>query len=90
MINNKIYIAFGFHVSCYHSYRGDSNDSMGFGNDIKNIREIISELDKFNKDGIKVRGTWDIDNFYTLEKILPTYAPDIASQFPLTAVPRDL
>lgn len=77
MINNKIYIAFGFHVSCYHSYRGDSNDSMGFGNDIKNIREIISELDKFNKDGIKVRGTWDIDNFYTLEKILPTYAPDI-------------
>lgn len=75
--NNKIHIAYGFHVNCYHSYRGDTNDNLGFGSDIRIIRKILDVLTKFNEQGIPVKGTWDTENFFSLQKILPEYAPDI-------------
>jgi hypothetical protein len=77
MKENKIHVGFGFHVNCYHSYRGDTNDSLGFGSDIRIIRQIIEVLDKCNADGIPDKGTWDSENFFSLEQILPEYAPDI-------------
>lgn len=76
-MERKIHLAFGFHVNCYHSYRGDSNDNLGFGSDIRIIRQIIRVLDDFNRKGIPVKATWDTENFFSLEKILPQYAPDI-------------
>ncbi len=77
MKENKIHIAYGFHVNCYHSYRGDSNDNLGFGSDIRIIRKILDTLTEFNKEGVPVKGTWDTENFFSLQKILPEYAPDI-------------
>ncbi|MBR3835464.1 MAG: glycosyl hydrolase family 57 [Clostridia bacterium] len=77
MTDNKIHIAYGFHVNCYHSYRGDTNDNLGFGSDIRIIRKILDTLTEFNKKGIPVKGTWDTENFFSLQKILPRYAPDI-------------
>ena len=77
MIGNKIHVAYGFHVNCYHSYRGDTNDNLGFGSDIRIIRKILDTLTELNKKGIPVKGTWDTENFFSLEKILPEYAPDI-------------
>lgn len=77
MKENKIHIAYGFHVNCYHSYRGDSNDNLGFGSDIRIIRKTLDILTEFNKKGIPVKGTWDTENFFSLQKILPEYAPDI-------------
>ncbi len=77
MKGNTIHVAFGFHVNCYHSYRGDTDDAQGFGSDIRIIRKIISALDTLNAEGIPVKGTWDCENFYSLERILPKYAPDI-------------
>ncbi|MCR4902262.1 MAG: hypothetical protein K6A23_05345 [Butyrivibrio sp.] len=74
---NKVYVGFGFHVNFYHSDRGDSKDDKGFGNDINNIRYILDVLDKANESGIPIKGTWDIENYYTLEKMLPESAPDI-------------
>ena len=76
-MKHKIHIAYGFHVNCYHSYRGDTNDEQGFGSDIRIIRKIIGTLDKLNAEGIPVKGTWDSENFFSLEQILPQYAPDI-------------
>lgn len=76
-MNYHIHIAFGFHVNCYHSYRGDTDDAQGFGSDLRIIRKIIRTLDALNADGIPVKGTWDCDNCYSLERILPAYAPDI-------------
>lgn len=76
-MENKIHIAYGFHVNCYHSYRGDTNDNLGFGSDIRIIRKILDTLTQFNQNGIPVKGTWDCENFFSLEKILPEYAPDI-------------
>ena len=73
----KVHIAYGFHVNCYHSYRGDTNDAQGFGSDLRIIRGIIHTLDALNAEGIPVKGTWDSENFFSLERILPTYAPDI-------------
>lgn len=77
MTKYKIHIAYGFHVNCYHSYRGDSNDNLGFGSDIRIINKILDILTQFNEDGIPVKGTWDTENFFSLEKILPEYAPEI-------------
>ncbi len=77
MKENKIHIAYGFHVNCYHSYRGDTNDNLGFGSDIRIIRKILDILTQFNEKGIPVKGTWDTENFFSLQKILPEYAPDI-------------
>lgn len=75
--NYKVHVGFGFHVNCYHSYRGDTNDAFGFGNDIRIIRHIIDTLDSWNARGVAAKGTWDFENAYSLEKILPEYAPDI-------------
>ena len=76
-MDKRIHIAYGFHVNCYHSYRGDTPDGQGFGSDIRIIRKIIAALDELNDAGIPVKGTWDCENFFSLEKILPEYAPDI-------------
>ena len=72
-----VHVGFGFHVNCYHSYRGDTPDALGFGGDLRIIRHILDVLDDRNKRGIPVRGTWDFENAYSLEQILPAYAPDI-------------
>jgi hypothetical protein len=76
---HKVHIAFGFHVNLYHSFRGDTNDENGFGQDIRVIRHIIKELDSFNRRGIPVSGIWDFDNLFSLQEILPVHAPDIIS-----------
>ena len=74
---SKVHIGFGFHVNCYHSYRGDTNDALGFGGDIRIMRHILDTLDERNARGIPVRGAWDFENAFSLEKVLPEYAPDI-------------
>ncbi|MGB9808658.1 MAG: glycosyl hydrolase family 57 [Caldanaerobacter sp.] len=74
---SKIHLGFGFHVNLYHSYRGDTPDEAGFGSDIRVIRKIIEVLNEYNEKGIHVKGTWDIENAFSLEQILPQYAPDI-------------
>lgn len=73
----KVYIAFGFHVNLYHSFRGDTNDNDGFGRDIRVIRNTLQTLDNFNKQGVKVKAVWDIENAFSLQDKLPRYAPDI-------------
>lgn len=73
----KIHLAFRFHINFYHSYRGDKPDETGFGKDIRIIRYILDVLDKYNRMGIPVRGTWDSENYFSLEKLIPQYCPDI-------------
>jgi len=73
----KVYVAYGFHVNLYHSYRIDTNNEEGFGKDIRIIRKIIEVLDKKNQEGIPVKGVWDSENLFSLQEQLPKYAPDI-------------
>jgi hypothetical protein len=72
-----IYIAFRFHGNFYHSYRGDTPDELGFGKDIRIIRHLIKTLDDLNARGIPVCGTWDFENYFSLEQIMPAHCPDI-------------
>ena len=44
----NVHVAFGFHVNCYHSYRGDTPDALGFGGDLRIIRHILDTLDEHN------------------------------------------
>ncbi|HSN94527.1 MAG TPA: VTT domain-containing protein [Anaerolineaceae bacterium] len=73
----KIHLAFRFHGNFYHSYRGDTPDELGFGTDIRIIRNTLHVLDAFNARGVPVRGTWDFENYFSLEKIMPEYCPDL-------------
>lgn len=77
---STISLAFRFHVNFYHSYRGDSLDERGIGKDIRVIRSILDDLDALNAAGIPVCGTWDIENYYSLETYLPRHAPDIVER----------
>lgn len=72
-----IHLAFRFHVNLYHSYRGDSLDERGIGKDIRIIRHLLDTLDSLNAAGIPVRGSWDIENHYSLQLYLPRHAPDV-------------
>ncbi len=76
-MDSKIHIAFRFHGNFYHSYRGDTPDELGFGKDIRIIRFILETLDTYNQRGIPVCGTWDFENYFSLEKIMPEHCPDI-------------
>ena len=72
-----IYLAFRFHGNFYHSYRGDTPDELGFGKDIRIIRHILRTLDDLNARGIPVCGTWDFENYFSLQEIMPAHCPDI-------------
>lgn len=72
-----ISVCFRFHTNFYHSYRGNSLDDRGIGRDIRIIRGIIRDLDALNHAGVPVRGTWDIENYYSLQQLIPLHAPDI-------------
>ena len=76
-LSAHIYLAFRFHGNFYHSYRGDTADEFGFGKDIRIIRHLIRTLDDLNAQGIPVCGTWDFENYFSLEKIMPAHCPDI-------------
>jgi hypothetical protein len=77
LMPGKIFLSFRFHGNFYHSYRGDTPDELGFGKDIRIIRNTIKVLDALNAAGIPVRGTWDFENYFSLEKIMPEHCPDI-------------
>ncbi len=72
-----VHLAFRFHVNFVHSYRGDTPDERGFGKDIRIIRGIVRALDEANARGIPVRGTWDIENHYSLATVMPRHCPDL-------------
>ena len=73
----KIFVSFRFHGNFYHSYRGDTPDELGFGKDIRIIRHLIESLDALNAAGIPVRGTWDFENYFSLETIMPAHCPEL-------------
>ena len=73
----KVYVTLGFHINFYHSWRGDTPDEAGFGTDIRIIREILQILNRANEAGLKARGYWDTEVYWTFQEILPKYSPDI-------------
>jgi len=77
MSDPLIYLSFRFHGNFYHSYRGDTPDELGFGKDMRIIRHIIKSLDNLNQRDVPIKGTWDFENYFSLETIMPAHCPDI-------------
>ncbi|MBN1668031.1 MAG: hypothetical protein JW862_13135, partial [Anaerolineales bacterium] len=73
----KVYVSLGFHINCYHSWRGDTPDEAGFGTDIRVIREIIQTLERAKAAGLSARGYWDTEVYWSFQEIIPQHAPDI-------------
>ncbi len=73
----KVFVALGFHINFYHSWRGDTPDEAGFGTDIRVIRKILEILDRANREGLKSRAYWDTEVYWTFQEILPKYSPGI-------------
>lgn len=73
----KVYVTLGFHVSFYHSWRGDTPDEAGFGTDIRVVREVLKILNRANDAGLKARAYWDAEVYWTFQEILPKHSPDI-------------
>lgn len=73
----SIQVCLRFHVSFYHSYRGDTNDEDGFDKDIRIIRNILDDLGDLERSGIVVHCAWDFDNAFSLGNLIPRYAMDI-------------
>lgn len=77
MSDKKIFLVPGFHMNFNHSWRGDRNDRSGFGLDSIVVEGILNILDRANEKGLPARGTWDFDNYWTIENIMKTYAPEL-------------
>ncbi|HUT53955.1 MAG TPA: fibronectin type III domain-containing protein [bacterium] len=75
----KVYVILGFHTNMYHSWRGDTNDEAGFGQDIRIVRAILQMLDQANQKGLDARGYWEGESLFTFEDIVPKNAPDITA-----------
>ena len=75
--SGKIHVAFRFHTNLYHSYRPDTLDEDGIGKDIRLIRYILDVLDAYNAGGVPVRGTWDIENHFSLGGNMRLFCPEL-------------
>jgi hypothetical protein len=73
----RVYVALGFHINFYHSWRGDTPDEAGFGTDIRVIRKVLEILNRDNQKGLKSRAYWDTEVYWTFQEILPKHSPDI-------------
>lgn len=54
-----VHVALSFHGNYYHSYRGDSPDDDGYGQDIRVIRSTLDWLEAYPE----LRADWDFDNY---------------------------
>jgi len=67
----KIFFVLSPHINYYHSYRGDSRGSTGFGKDMKLMRNILDKLDEIEEKGLcngRIPITWDYaDTFWSIQ-----------------------
>jgi hypothetical protein len=55
----------------------DTLDELGLGKDIRIIRYILDTLDSLNASGVPIKGTWDIENYYSLQKNMAALCPEL-------------
>ncbi len=68
-----VHVALSFHVNYYHSYRGDTNDDEGFGQDIRVIERSLEWL----AANPEVHADWDMDNAFSTDDWMVEHSPDI-------------
>ena len=68
VVPGVVSIALSFHVNLAHSYRGDSNDDEGYGQDLRVIGRILEWLEEHPE----AKADWDIENHFSLDGWLAT------------------
>ena len=76
----KIYFVISPHINYYHSYRGDSIGTDGFGLDMKIMRYILDTLDECENEGLcegNIKISWDYSDLYWSVQLQRKYQPDV-------------
>ncbi|MHA1452361.1 MAG: hypothetical protein ACTSRD_05820 [Promethearchaeota archaeon] len=78
--DKKIYFVMSPHINYYHSFRGDSEGSDGFGLDLSIMESILDLLENCESQGLcggTSKMTWDYaDTFWSIQ-LQQKYQPDI-------------
>jgi hypothetical protein len=70
-----VHVALSFHVNLSHSYRGDTNDDYGYGQDLRVLRRILEWLEEHPD----AKADWDIENYFSLDGWLAVDGPDVTA-----------
>ncbi|MFX1515724.1 MAG: hypothetical protein ACFFC6_05400 [Promethearchaeota archaeon] len=79
----KIFFVMSPHINYYHSYRGDSRGTDGFGLDLKIMRKIIDTIYDCEAEGLcngKIKISWDYSDLYWSIQLQQKYQPEILEQ----------
>ncbi len=79
-MHKKIYFVISPHINYYHSYRGDSVGTDGFGLDMRIMQTILDEIDECESQGLcggRVRISWDYSDLYWSVQLQQKYQPDV-------------
>jgi hypothetical protein len=78
--DKRIYFVMSPHINYYHSYRGDSFGTDGFGLDMKIMRKILDDITICEDQGLckgKVRISWDYSDLYWSVQLQQKYQPEV-------------
>ena len=76
----RIYFVMSPHINYYHSYRGDSVGTGGFGLDLHIMENLIKTIDACEKQGLcngKVRISWDYSDLFWSIQLQQKYQPKV-------------
>ncbi|MFX1508654.1 MAG: hypothetical protein ACFFDC_21435, partial [Promethearchaeota archaeon] len=79
----KIFFVMSPHINYYHSYRGDSRGTDGFGLDLKIMRKILETVHDCEAEGLcdgKIKISWDYSDLYWSIQLQQKYQPEILEQ----------
>ena len=71
------------HINYYHSYRGDSRGTDGFGLDLKIMRKIIETVNDCEAEGLcdgKIKISWDYSDLYWSIQLQEKFQPEILEE----------
>lgn len=78
--DKRIYFVMSPHINYYHSYRGDSVGSDGFGLDLKIMKKIIDDVTECEDQGLcggNVKISWDYSDLYWSVQLQQKYQPEV-------------
>ncbi len=76
----RIYFVMSPHINYYHSYRGDSIGTDGFGLDLKIMKKILDDITTCEDQGLcngEVRISWDYSDLYWSVQLQRKYQPEV-------------
>ena len=79
----EIFFVMSPHINYYHSYRGDSRGTDGFGLDLKIMDKILDTVHDCEAEGLcdgNIKISWDYSDLYWSIQLQQKFQPDILEQ----------